>query len=235
MKHTRHIPEIQTLTANPIHPESLTYADNPQPRCPVVLLLDCSGSMEGAPAAELSRGLQSFYDEVMEDPVAARAVELSIITFGQTVQVLQRFRALADCGQAPEIRAAGRTPLGAALRQALDAIAERRKFYREHGLPAYRPWIVLMTDGQPNDDWRGAAQDALALSKTGHLTQIGVAIGPNADMQTLREIVGSDPGPFRMEGLRFRNFFRWLSDSLRLVTRNTHLQAPAIPADDWAL
>ena len=33
---------------------------NPAPRCPVILMLDTSGSMSGAPLRELQSGLVSF-------------------------------------------------------------------------------------------------------------------------------------------------------------------------------
>lgn len=37
---------------------------NPEPRCPCVLLLDTSGSMNGSPISELNKGLQVFKDEL---------------------------------------------------------------------------------------------------------------------------------------------------------------------------
>jgi len=33
------------------------FADNPEPRCPCLLLLDTSGSMQGRPISELNAGL----------------------------------------------------------------------------------------------------------------------------------------------------------------------------------
>ena len=36
------------------------FADNPEPRCPVVLVMDTSGSMSGAPILELRRRLACF-------------------------------------------------------------------------------------------------------------------------------------------------------------------------------
>jgi len=40
--------------------EQVEFQDNPEPRCPVVLLLDTSGSMAGKPIDELNAGLQDF-------------------------------------------------------------------------------------------------------------------------------------------------------------------------------
>ena len=39
---------------------SESFADNPEPRCPCVLLLDTSGSMAGQPIRELNDGIQAF-------------------------------------------------------------------------------------------------------------------------------------------------------------------------------
>jgi hypothetical protein len=36
------------------------FADNPEPRCPCLLLLDNSGSMRGAPISELNEGLKVY-------------------------------------------------------------------------------------------------------------------------------------------------------------------------------
>jgi hypothetical protein len=58
------------------------FADNPENRCPVVLLLETSGSMSGAPIQQLNEGLQVFRDELFADPLAAKRVEVAIVTFG---------------------------------------------------------------------------------------------------------------------------------------------------------
>lgn len=37
------------------------FADNPEPRCPCLLLLDVSGSMQGRPLDQLNQGLINIY------------------------------------------------------------------------------------------------------------------------------------------------------------------------------
>ena len=42
----------------------LGFAENPENRCPVVLVFDNSGSMGGPPMQQLNEGLQIFRDEL---------------------------------------------------------------------------------------------------------------------------------------------------------------------------
>src|SRR5262245_34994624 len=82
------------------------FVDNPDPRCPCVLLLDTSGSMSEArmvsqalspvqkllqelpgprslhPIDELNDGLVVFKRGLMSDELAVKRVELAIVTFG---------------------------------------------------------------------------------------------------------------------------------------------------------
>ena len=54
------------------------FADNPEPRCPCVLLLDTSYSMSGEKIAELNRNLGAFAEALRLDTMAAKRVEVAI-------------------------------------------------------------------------------------------------------------------------------------------------------------
>ncbi len=49
------------------------FASNPEPRCPCILLLDVSGSMNGRPINELNAGLVTFRDELLADSLALKS------------------------------------------------------------------------------------------------------------------------------------------------------------------
>src|SRR6516225_5727115 len=87
------------------------FADNPENRCPVVLVLDNSGSMGGAPIKQLNDGLQTFRDELQADSLAAKRVEVAIVTFGPVV-VQTDFTTVHNF-YAPSLQVAHDTPMGA--------------------------------------------------------------------------------------------------------------------------
>ncbi|MGN0880010.1 MAG: VWA domain-containing protein [Oligosphaeraceae bacterium] len=198
---------------------------NPAPRCPVILLLDVSGSMSGDPISELNAGLRQFIHETAHDEVASMSVELEVITFSDGADAVIPFTPILDINEnfSPLV-ADGMTSLGAALTLAYDHLQARRKVYRQNGIASYKPWVILMTDGGPNDDWQGPAQRMRDFADKRRITYLGIEIGDDCEHDTMCRILPSDPGPVKLKGLHFRQFFRWLTDSLNTVSTSSVAQ-----------
>lgn len=176
------------------------FASNPEPRCPCILLLDVSGSMSGRPINELNAGLVTFRDELLADPLALKRVELGIVTFGP-VHVEQPFTSAANFFP-PILFAQGDTPIGAAITKALDMVEERKREYRANGISYYRPWIFLITDGAPTDEWQAAANKVFQGEEDKKFAFFSIGV-QGADMKTLAQI--SVRQPFPLQGLQFRD------------------------------
>ena len=194
------------------------FLENPEPRCPVALVLDTSKSMAGAPIAELNDGIAAFRAEIASDDVAALRIEVALITFGGAIAVPQAFATIDRFDPAP-LTAAGKTPLGGALEVALDLIDRRKDAYRRHGVPYYRPWLFLISDGAPTDGdrWHLMAARIRQAEADRKLRFLAVGV-EGADFALLGRLATSARPPIRLKRLAFRPLFEWLSMSVRCVS-----------------
>jgi uncharacterized protein YegL len=221
------------------------FADNPEPRCPVVLLLDVSGSMAGRPIDELNQGLRDFAATLQSDRLAALRVEVAVITFGGQVRSLDvsggQGDAAFDPAQAfvtldhftpPTLAAGGETPMGEAVRRGLTLLRARKDVYKQNGADYFRPWVFLITDGKPNDTgWETAPDEVKA--EEGRRGLLFYAVGvEGADMKTLARFSDERP-PMKLKGLAFREMFQWLSKSLSAVAQSRPGEQVALPAVGW--
>lgn len=226
---------------------SAEVAENYEQKCLCVLVLDVSGSMnkiiddstcidtgrqafidgkmynivEGGISRldKLNEGLQNFYEEISNDDTTSQRLEISIVTFNDTVTILQEPSLISNMHM-PTLEADGETALVDAVYEAIDIVAARKKWYKQTNQPYYRPWIILMTDGEPNE---GQDIDNLAdrikldtASKRYAFLPIGV---DEADMDVLQKIQGNIPAK-KLKGTKFSSFFKWLSASMGTVVNH---------------
>lgn len=197
--------------------------NNPTARVPVCLCLDTSGSMCGMPIDELNEGVRLLYEAIREDETALYSAEVSIVTFGGNAQCIADFASLEVQPNAPTLTADGMTLMGEAVNMGLDLLEQRKEEYKDRGVDYYQPWLVLMTDGAPNGD---SAELSRAINRTVNLvnqkklTVFPIGIGSDADMNVLAQFSPKRP-PLKLQGLKFREFFAWLSKSVSKTSQST--------------
>ncbi len=213
--------------------EVVDFAENPEPRCPCVLLLDTSGSMQGAPIDALNQGLLSFKDELTKNPLASRRVEVSIVTFDSNINVVQDF-VTADQFTPPILTAQGLTTMGAGIHKSLDLIQERKTQYRSNGVAYYRPWIFMITDGEPQgepDESIEQASQRLQNDETNKRVAFFSVGVENANMTRLSQLAVRTP--LKLNGLNFVEMFVWLSASMSAVSHSKVDEQIALPPIGW--
>ncbi|WP_454616502.1 vWA domain-containing protein [Bradyrhizobium cenepequi] len=209
---------------------STEFAENPEPRCPCLLLLDTSHSMSGSPIAQLNQGMQAFKDELATDALAMKRVEIAVVTFGP-VATLSDFQT-PDHFYPAQLTTSGDTPLGEAIETGLNLLRQRKDAYKANAISYYRPWVFLITDGAPTDDWQRAAELVKEGEKNGAFSFFPIAV-KGADVSILKQL--SVREPIRLDGLKFRELFSWLSSSLSRVSQSQMGTKVALPPPSgWA-
>ena len=210
------------------------FADNPEARCSIVLILDVSGSMVGVPLDTVNRGLAKFRDIIRGDPVTALRADVAIIVFGREAGVLQDFRNGTDFDPPTldntTIHNFGvGTNFDAGINLALDIIEARKQSYRDGGVAYYRSLAYFLTDGAGRLNSRTAARLSDMEKKRG-VAFFSFVIGPGAERMS-----ASLPRPAveltSMEQLD--GSIQWLSRSVAAVSQSQPGENIRLPQQDF--
>lgn len=158
----------------------------------VFYILDTSGSMQGAPIAQLNRAMEETV-EVLKDVANSNAdaeLKIAVLEFSSGCKWLQ------DKGPEDvedfiweDLKAGGMTDIGAALKE-LDSKLSRKAFLSSM-TGAYLPVIIFMTDGYATDEYKNPLMEMRKNDWYRRATKIGFAIGDDPDINMIADIVGN--------------------------------------------
>ncbi len=215
--------------------------NNVSQRTPCVLVLDHSSSMDATTKNgrsridELNAGLHAFVNELRKDDVAESRVQIAIVSVGGDQAELMLDWTDADEFEPFELRTSGSTPLGEGIIIALDCIEEQKKILREHGIGYTRPWMFILTDGEPTDAagvWKQACEATRQAESAGRVIIFPVGVA-DANLSKLSEVSANKPKV--LESTHFRELFVWLSASLSTLTRSKPGDEVNLPSTDgWS-
>ena len=198
-------------------------APNAEMKCLCTIVVDVSGTMESC-IDILNDSLRNFFKDIENGngvpETTKEQLEICIIAFDQDV-MFKRNPCLLEQGEMPpKLTTRGSTTESvAALEAAIQMTNDRKDFYKETGQPYYRPWIVFMTDGEPNpyNESKIAALETRirqdAKNKCYYIQGLGV--GSQISERTIKRLTAGNAQ--QLKGTNFGAFFKWLSNSMSII------------------
>ena len=219
---------------------TVDYSSNPNQRTPCVLVLDASGSMDSIGSSGKSRiealneGVRILEQSLREDDTAITRVQLAIVSVGGPANEADIMMDWTDAinFQAFPLKTGGATPLGRGVQLGLELVEQGKKDLAASGISYTRPWMLIISDGEPTDDkslWATVTRQCQAAiaSKKVEVFAIGVE---GANLQSLSEL--SSKPPYMLDGIKFRELFVWLSSSLSAASRSRPGDSLQLPSTD---
>lgn len=220
--------------------EEEELVSNTENRTPVIFCLDCSFSMRQQRRLDrVMEGLKEFCRDMAKDPVAGLSVEVCVVSFGgEEPKLVMDFTSPRNI-ELPTLKADGRTPLTKGIQLALDTLDARKVRYDQNGITIYRPWLIIIGDGDDTGSRKELEQMAAVLkteSDAKHLNVLCITVGDENQICYSSLMKLSPNGKVQyLKDLKFREFFAWLSRSMEKTSRSMGHEEPLYePTVTWA-
>jgi uncharacterized protein YegL len=153
---------------------------------PIFLLLDCSGSMSGEKINTLNQAVKDMIEDFKGERLSDVNLKICVITFGNTAKVHTELSSLKDLNYV-DLVATGMIPLGGALNLASSIINDKEKVPSK----GYRPVVVLVSDGHPNDSWEAPLNEFITGKRTSKCEKWALGIGQDVDKDMLEKFLNN--------------------------------------------
>lgn len=187
---------------------------------PVIILADVSSSMSGDKIIKLNESIKEMLQAFSASEELRAEIHVSIITFGATVEeycLLQPARNIKWM----DMQVSGATPMGGAMALAKDLIEDKERIPSR----SYKPTIILVSDGGPNDAGWEQSMDALIHSgRSSKADRMAMAIGTSADKNMLQSFL-DDPEKevfVADDASKISTFFKFVTMSVTSRSRSSN-------------
>ena len=191
---------------------------------PVVLLLDVSSSMGGESIKKLNIAVKEMISDFASAEKNEVEILVSIITFGSEVLLHTPYTSAKDI-EWQDLTVSGSTPMGTAFSMAKAMIEDKETTPSR----AYRPTIVLVSDGEPTDSWQQPLRALVNDGRSNKCDRMAMAIGGAASNTVLNEFIsGTENKVFTaQDASQIQEFFKFVTMSV--TTRTNSQNANVVP------
>jgi len=186
---------------------------------PVIVLADVSGSMGSDGKIEaLNAALKEMVQSFGEQGRLRAEIQVSLITFGEVAKIHLPLTPANQAGTLAPLQATGRTPMGQAFELATALLEDREQIPSR----AYRPVLVLVSDGHPTDDWQEPFARLQSAERAHKAVRFAMAIGSDADQAMLAGFANDPEAPlFKAHNVRdIQRFFRAVTMSVAVKSQS---------------
>jgi uncharacterized protein YegL len=175
----------------------------------------------------LNVAVKKMLDIFSEEKKMDSEIIVSIITFGDTADLFISPTKASEI-EWTDMAAKGETALGAALKRTKEMIEDKKITLSR----AYRPAIVLVSDGKPTDNWKEPLDDFINAGRSKKCDRMAMAIGKDADKAVLERFIdGTDHKLFFSEdATKINEFFERVTMSV--TTRSRSQNPNDVPSDE---
>jgi len=196
------------------------------------LVLDVSLSMKGKPISSLNDAVNAMIQQMKEDPRLRNIVDLAIFIFGVPGRepIYRGFRAIADCDAVRLEATDGSTFVVGALERAAEFSRKRCGAYDRAG-GSYKPWIVLITDGEFNDDKNALDRVGNVMKERemqGKLQFFALGV-EGYNRSQLEKLTNNPHQVIDAKIANFGEFFSWIGRSLKAVSSKEIGESTPLP------
>ena len=163
------------------------------------------------------KGVNKLYSVIRDNEMAAASCEIAIITFADRTTVLEDFQTVDAKQEFVDPGRGENTNLGAAVKEAVNLLNNRKQKYKEYGTEYYQPWLILITDGEPTDVAATAEAQKLCrdLEDSRKLTVFALTLGETVDKSKLQGFTKRKV--LSIQDDKIEEFFEWLGKSASIV------------------
>lgn len=200
---------------------------------PVIVLADVSGSMSVDGKIEaLNAALQEMIKSFAQESRIRAEIQIGLITFGGDKASLHLPLAPAhQIAQVAPLRADGGTPMGSAFSEACKLLENKESIPSR----AYRPVLILVSDGHPTDRWEEAFNTLCQSERAQKATRFAMGIGADADLDMLKRFANDlESSVFQAhQAADIHRFFKAVTMSVSVRSRSAtpNTTAPLLLAD----
>lgn len=159
------------------------FTTNSKP-LPVLLLLDVSGSMRGPCITELNKAVNIMINEFKTTVAKEISLQMSVITFSNNANVHIPMQSVENITW-EDLSASGGTNLSSALNLAKSMI-ENKDIVPSR---AYRPAVILVSDGYPNAGWEESMRVFIESGRTSKCDRMAMLIGDQGAVEVMNEFL----------------------------------------------